>query len=140
MKTALKITRGGLRVVDDMIRLAREVGAVARAVSGHDRALTHQMRRAWTSAANNASEGQHQRGNQLGTAPSSLTTPLGRRAATPVYAPRCAEATVLHRVLSRHLGPFLEGSRTDEGRGVPSFVERVQEVHDVVDGNMTGDG
>jgi four helix bundle protein len=64
MKTAENTTRGGLRVVDDMIRLAREVGAVARAVSGHDRALTDQMRRAWTSAANNASEGQHQRGNK----------------------------------------------------------------------------
>jgi hypothetical protein len=43
---------------------------------------------------------------QLGTAPSSSTTPLGWCAATPVYAPRCAEATVLHRVLSRHLGPW----------------------------------
>jgi four helix bundle protein len=64
MKTAQNGTHGGLRVVDDMIRLAREVGAVARAVSGHDRALTGQMRRAWTSAANNASEGQHQRGNK----------------------------------------------------------------------------
>lgn len=31
---------------------------------------------------------------------------------------------MLHRVLSRHLGPFLEQSGTDEGRGVPRFVER----------------
>ncbi|MEZ4446044.1 MAG: four helix bundle protein [Polyangiaceae bacterium] len=55
---------GSLRVVAEMIALAREVGAVAREVARHDRSLTDQMRRAWTSAAHNASEGQHQRGNK----------------------------------------------------------------------------
>ncbi|MEZ4438262.1 MAG: four helix bundle protein [Polyangiaceae bacterium] len=55
---------GSLRVVAVMIRLARDVGAIARQVARHDRSLTDQMRRAWTSAAHNASEGQHQRGNK----------------------------------------------------------------------------
>ncbi|MEZ4445811.1 MAG: four helix bundle protein [Polyangiaceae bacterium] len=55
---------GTLRVIDEMIAIAREVGAMARQVANHDNALTDQMRRAWTSAANNASEGQHQRGNK----------------------------------------------------------------------------
>ncbi|MEZ4447421.1 MAG: four helix bundle protein [Polyangiaceae bacterium] len=55
---------GSLRVVAEMITLAREVGAMAREVARHDRALTDQMRRAWASAAQNASEGQHQRGNK----------------------------------------------------------------------------
>ncbi|MCA9633852.1 MAG: transposase zinc-binding domain-containing protein [Myxococcales bacterium] len=60
----------------------------------------------------------------LGTAPSSSTTPVAWRPATLVYEPRCAEATVLHRALSRHLGRFLEQARTDDGQGVPLFVER----------------
>ena len=55
-------TTGRLRVVDHIIALAREVGAVARAAKPHDRDLADQILRAWTSAANNSSEGQHQRG------------------------------------------------------------------------------
>jgi four helix bundle protein len=58
------VSNGSLRVVTEMISLAREVGAVVRQVARHDKSLTDQMRRAWTSAAHDASEGQHQRGNK----------------------------------------------------------------------------
>ena len=55
---------GELRLVGTIISLARPVGAVIRKVHPHDKELADQLRRAWTSTANNASEGQHQRGNK----------------------------------------------------------------------------
>ena len=56
--------RGELRVVATIIELARPIGVVIRKVHPHDKELADQLRRAWTSAANNATEGQHQRGNK----------------------------------------------------------------------------
>jgi hypothetical protein len=43
----------------------------------------------------------------------------------PVYRPRDAEHTVLHRVIGEHLKTFL-GAATEEGdgTGLPRFVER----------------
>ena len=56
--------RGELRVVTTIIELARPIGVIIRKVHPHDKELADQLRRAWTSAANNATEGQHQRGNK----------------------------------------------------------------------------
>jgi four helix bundle protein len=56
--------RNRFRLADTMVELARDVGAVARAVKPHDRDLADQMLRAWTSANHNLNEGRHQRGNK----------------------------------------------------------------------------
>ena len=43
----------------------------------------------------------------------------------PVYRPRDAEHTVLHRVIGEHLEAFLrEAAEAGDGVGLPQFVER----------------
>jgi hypothetical protein len=58
-------------------------------------------------------------------APQSTASPPSWRGAAPrAYEPRSAEGAVLHRVLSRHLGRFLDTARTAAGKGVPRFVAK----------------
>jgi hypothetical protein len=45
--------------------------------------------------------------------------------AEPVYRPRDAEHTVLHRVVATHLDAFLRAAaEAGEGAGLPQFIER----------------
>jgi hypothetical protein len=127
------VSNGSLRVVTEMLTLAREVGAVARQVA----ATTSPSR--IKCAAHNASEGQHQRGNKrlnrmcdaMGSARETRTAILLSEASGYVEAEQALpiaariDACVAQLLVGRSLGaPSCGGQEAPSHRLVLRFASR----------------